>query len=219
MQFSKAYTEGISKIEGEDVSFAEQLGFRIKHLGIARKTEAGIELRVHPTLIPEKRLIANVDGVMNAILVKADAVGSTMYYGPGAGAEATASSIIADICDLARLLDADSTQRVPALGFLPGMLDEVPVLPIEQVRTAYYVRLVAEDKPGVIQSISRILAEHGVSIESMLQKAPEENTDLASLALITNVMPESVLQDAVISIESLDAVSGKVKYIRVENLA
>jgi homoserine dehydrogenase len=221
LQFEKAFTEGITKIAGQDVKFAEQLGYRIKHLGIARKTLEGVELRVHPTLIPQKRLIANVNGVMNAVLVKADAVGPTLYYGAGAGAEPTASSVIADICDLARLKDAEVAERVPALGFHPNMLGDVPeVLPIEKARTAYYMRLAADDKPGVMQSLSKVLAEHGVSIESMLQIAPEEEEGetLAQLALITNVMPEEVLLDAVRSIEAIEAVVGDVTYIRVESL-
>lgn len=219
LQFEKAFTEGITKIHGDDVKYAEQLGYRIKHLGIAKRTDAGVELRVHPTLIPEKRLIANVDGVMNAVLVQADAVGPTMYYGAGAGAEPTASSVIADICDLARLSEAEVSERVPALGFHSGMLANLPdVLPIEQVKTAYYMRLSADDKPGVMQSLSQVLAEHGVSIESMLQTAPADGESSAKLALITNVMTEEILLDAVKSIKSIAAVQGSVTYIRVESL-
>lgn len=219
LQFEKAYTEGISEIDGEDVALAEQLGFRIKHLGIARKTELGIELRVHPTLIPESLLIANVDGVMNAILVQGDAVGPTLYYGAGAGAEPTASSVVADICDIARLVDAPTNARVPVLGFHPGFIEPQEVLPIEQVQTAYYMRLQAEDKPGVMRALSEVLADHGVSIESLLQIAPKKANDYAKIALITNVMPEHVLQDAVSSIEAIAEVQGEVTVIRTESLA
>lgn len=218
LQFEKAYTEGISEIDGEDVALAEQLGFRIKHLGIARKTAQGVELRVHPTLIPEELLIANVDGVMNAILVQGDAVGPTLYYGAGAGAEPTASSVVADICDIARLADAPAGARVPVLGFHPGFVEPQEVLPIEQVQTAYYMRLQAEDKPGVMRALSEVLADHGVSIESLLQIAPKKPGNLAKIALITNVMPEHILKDAVSSIEAIAAVQGEVTVIRTESL-
>ena len=164
LQFSKAYTEGISKITTEDVNYAEELGYRIKHLGISRRTDAGIELRVHPTLIPEKRLIANVDGVMNAVLVDADAVGPTLYYGAGAGSEPTASAVIADLVDVVRTMTADRDNRVPHLAFHPSKLSDLPMLPVEEVETAYYLRMEAADHPGVLADVSRILADQGVSI-------------------------------------------------------
>ena len=172
LQFDKAYTEGITKITREDVTYAEELGYRIKHLGVARRTDAGIELRVHPTLIPERRLIANVDGVMNAVLVQGDAVGPTLYYGAGAGAEATASAVVADIVDVVRALTADPENRVPHLAFQPDQLSDLPILPMEEVETAYYLRLQVEDRPGVLADITRIFGEAGISIEAVLQKEP-----------------------------------------------
>lgn len=219
LQFEKAFTEGISTIQGEDVELASQLGFVIKHLGITRKTAEGVELRVHPTLIPKTSLLSNVDGVMNAVMVHADAVGSTMYYGAGAGSEPTASSVIADICDLARVIDAGNEARVPALSFNSGILPESEILSIADVHTAYYVRFSALDEPGVMRSISDALAIHGVSIESMLQNAPEKQSNQVTIALVTNVMPEAVLQSAVESLQALDVVSGEVTFIRTESLA
>jgi homoserine dehydrogenase len=218
LQFDKAYTEGIRKIAREDVAFAEELGYRIKHLGIARKTANGVELRVHPTLIPEKRLIANVDGVMNAVLVKADAAGVSLYYGRGAGAEPTASSVIADIADIARAIDMNANERVPALAFHPGQIAEVPVLPIEEVETAYYMRLSALDKPGVMSRVATILSDNGISIEAMIQKPPVEGANHAVLIMLTNVVKEKALQNALSSIESLDSIQGEVTRIRVESL-
>ena len=219
LQFEKAYTEGISTIAAEDVVYAEELGYRIKHLGIAKRTQAGVELRVHPTLIPEKRLIANVDGVMNAVLVNADAVGPTLYYGAGAGAEPTASSVIADIVDVARLMEVEKEQRVPALAFHPGHLTVDDVLPIDEVETAYYMRLQAKDEPGVMSSIAQILSDNGVSIEALIQKPVLENQDHAVVIILTNVVKEKFLQAALAAIESLDAVAGCVNRIRVESLA
>lgn len=218
LQFEKAYTEGISTIAQEDVKYAEELGYRIKHLGIARRVEKGIELRVHPTLIPEKRLIANVDGVMNAVLVQSDAVGPTLSYGAGAGSEPTASSVIADIVDVARLMDVDIEQRVPALAFHPGHLAIDDVLPIEEVETAYYMRLSALDEPGVMSSIAQILSDNGVSIEALIQKPVAEDEDHAVVIILTNVVQERALQVALSNIESLSAVAGKVNRIRVESL-
>ena len=171
LQFDKVYTEGITRITRADVEYAEELGYRIKHLGIARKTPEGIELRVHPTLIPERRLIANVDGVMNAVLVKGDAVGPTLYYGAGAGAEPTASAVVADVIDVVRALTGDPENRVPHLAFQADALADIPVLSPEQIRTAYYLRLHAEDKPGVLADVTRILASHRISIEAIIQKA------------------------------------------------
>lgn len=218
LQFEKAYTEGISKISREDVEYAEEFGYRIKHLGIARRTANGVELRVHPTLIPEKCLIANVEGVMNAVLVKSDAVGSTLYYGPGAGAEPTASSVISDIVDLARLMDVDSKQRVPALAFHPGKIEVDPVLPMEEVETAYYMRMRALDKPGVLSAVATILSNNGISIEAMMQKPPAVGEDHVTLIIFTNIVQEKTLQKALESVEKLDVISGEVIRIRVETL-
>ena len=218
LQFEKAYTEGISKISREDVTYAEELGYRIKHLGIARRAANGIELRVHPTLIPEKRLIANVDGVMNAVLVQSDAVGPTLYYGPGAGAEPTASSVISDIVDLARAMDVDSSQRVPALAFHPGQIEVDPVLPIEEVETAYYMRMSALDEPGVLSAVATILGDNGVSIEAMIQKPLVEGEDHVALIILTSVVKEKSLQSALKSVEALETVAGEVVRIRVESL-
>lgn len=218
LQFDKAFTEGIREIASDDVRYAEELGYRIKHLGIARRTEAGIELRVHPTLIPEKRLLANVDGVMNAVLVKSDAVGSTLHYGPGAGSEPTASSVIADIIDVARLIDADSRMRVPALAFYPGKIAEQPILPIGEVKTAYYMRMSVQDKTGVLSKVASILSDNGVSIEAMIQKPPAEGADHVTLIIMTNVVKESTLQKSLNEIEALASVIGKITRIRVESL-
>src|SRR5690606_15877167 len=170
LEIKKVFTEGITRITPEDVTYAEELGYRIKHLGIARRVESGIELRVHPTLIPEKRLIANVDGVMNAVVVKGDAVGPTLYYGAGAGAEPTGSSIVSDIIDVARTLTAEPEHRVPHLGFGPEYVVEQTILPIDEVETAYYLRMSADDKPGVLSKIATILSDSGISIEALIQK-------------------------------------------------
>lgn len=218
LQFDKAYTEGIRQISSDDVVYAEQLGYRIKHLGIARKTETGIELRVHPTLVPERRLLANVDGVMNAVVVHGDAVGPTLYYGVGAGAEPTASAVVADIVDVVRVLTSDPEHRVPHLAFQPNALSNVPVTSIESIQVAYYLRLHADDKPGVLADITRILADHEISIEAVIQKEPTKNENKLPVILLTHVVPEKQLMAALTSIEALASVSGKVTRIRVENL-
>ncbi len=204
MQFDRAYTEGISKLTREDVKYAEELGYRIKLLGIARRTEAGIELRVHPTLIPERRLIANVDGAMNAILVKGDAVGPTLYYGAGAGAEPTASAVIADLVDVTRLHTADPHHRVPHLAFQPDQLSDTPILPMDEVRTAYYLRLRAFDRPGVLADITRILADSEISIDAMVQKEPAEGEEQVSIILLTHITIEKNVNAAIAKIEALD---------------
>ncbi len=177
MQFDKAYIEGISKLEAEDIRYAEQLGYRIKLLGITRRTPDGIELRVHPTLIPTKRLIANVEGAMNAVLVQGDAVGATLYYGKGAGAEPTASAVIADLVDVTRMHTADPEHRVPHLAFQPDAVADMPILPMAEVETSYYLRLRVEDKPGVLADITRILADQQISIDAMIQREPGEGRD------------------------------------------
>jgi len=219
MQFDRAYTEGISKLTREDVQYAEELGYRIKLLGIARRADNGIELRVHPTLIPERRLIANVDGAMNAVLVKGDAVGPTLYYGAGAGAEPTASAVVADLVDVTRLHTADPHHRVPHLAFQPDQLADTPILPMDEVRTAYYLRLRAFDRPGVLADITRILADCNISIDAMVQKEPAEGEEQVNIILLTHVTVEKNVNAAIAKIEALDTVAGKVMRIRLEELA
>lgn len=218
LNFQKVYTEGISKITPLDVTYAEELGYRIKHLGVARKTEKGVEMRVHPTLIPEKRLIANVDGVMNAVVVKGNAVGSTLYYGPGAGADATASAVVADIVDICRQLDAPSGNFVPSLGFATDELQELPILTIEEVTTAFYLRLSVQDKPGVMAAITTILANNGISIEAVLQKEPEQQGGNTQVILLTDSVVEKSLLSALNEIEKLDSINEPTVRIRVESL-
>ncbi len=218
LQFEKAFTEGITAITREDVQYAEELGYRIKHLGIARKTEQGIELRVHPTLIPERRLLANVDGVMNAVLVNADAVGPTLYYGAGAGAEATASAVVADVVDVVRAMTSDPENRVPHLAFQADAIKDIPVLESEQLTTAYYLRLTAEDKPGVLADVSRFLANHNISIEALIQKEPEQGESSLSVIMLTQLTQEKEMNAAIAEIEALSTISGNVSRIRLETL-
>jgi len=218
LQFDKCYTEGISKITTDDVNYAQELGYAIKHLGIARKTGQGIELRVHPTLIPKKRLIANVDGVMNAVLVQGDAVGPTLYYGAGAGAEPTASAVVADIIDTVRTIDAPVSQKVPMLGFQPECLSSVQVLPVDQVDTACYLRMTALDKPGVLAEVSEVFAKHNISIEAVLQKEPEEGVDKVHLVLLTQKVKESNMNAALAEVESFKEIVDSIARIRVEHL-
>jgi homoserine dehydrogenase len=218
LQFDKAYTEGISKITRLDVEYAEQLGYRIKLLGLARRAPMGIELRVHPTLIPERRLIANVDGVMNAVLVKGDAVGPTMYYGAGAGADPTASAVVADIVDVVRTLTVDPNNRVPHLAFQPDQLSNLPILPIDEVETAYYLRLQAHDKPGVLANVTRILGDLGISIEAILQKEPREGENTVPVIILTQRVLEKHMNQAIAKIEALSSIAGKVMRIRLEHL-
>ena len=218
LQFDRCYTEGISKIEPQDVTYAEQFGYRIKHLGVTRRTDKGIELRVHPTLIPERRLIANVDGVMNAVLVRGDAVGPTLYYGAGAGSLPTASAVVADIIDVTRTLTTDPENRVPHLAFQPDELSDTPVLPMDDVVTAYYLRMTVEDRPGVLAAVSGILSDLGISIEAMQQKEPEEGETQVPLVMLTQPVRESQMSTALRRIEALDSVAGEVTRIRVEQL-
>ncbi len=218
LQFERVYTEGISKISPEDVTFASQLGYRIKHLGITRATDEGIEMRVHPTLIPEKRLIANVDGVMNAVLVMADKLGPSLYYGAGAGAYPTASAVVADIVDVTRSLTTDPDNRVPHLAFQPDRINDTPVLDIEQVETAYYLRLSVADRPGVMADITRILGENGISIEAILQKEPLADAAEATVIMLTQRIQEARMNRAIEAIQALESVSGQITRIRVENL-
>ena len=218
LQFPRVYVEGITGITATDVAYAEALGYRIKLLGIARRTERGVELRVHPTLIPERRLIANVAGVMNAILVKGDAVGPTLYYGAGAGAEPTASSVVADLVDVVRTLTSDSENRVPHLAFQPQSISDIPVLAIDEVETAYYLRLNAEDKPGVLADIARILANQGISIEALIQKEAPAGASHLPIIMITHRVLERELNAALAQIEALDTIQGAAVRIRLETL-
>jgi homoserine dehydrogenase len=218
LQFDKVYTEGISNITREDVGYAEEFGYRIKHLGFTRRSAKGIEMRVHPTLIPERRLIANVDGVMNAVLVQADAVGPTLYYGAGAGAEPTASAVVADIIDVARTLTADPGNRVPHLAFQPASISATPILAMDEIETAYYLRMQVTDKPGVMADVARILGDAGISIEAILQKEPAPNADRASIILLTHVVRESQMNASIGKIEALDSIHGRVTRIRLEHL-
>lgn len=217
-QFSKAYTEGISKLTSEDIRYAEELGYRIKLLGITKRVEKGIELRVHPTLIPARRLIANVDGVMNAVLVKGDAVGATMYYGAGAGSEPTASAVVADLVDVTRMHTADPEHRVPHLAFQPDRMSDVEILPMSEVETAYYLRMRAFDKPGVLADVTRILADLGISIDAMVQKEPVEGEEQVDIIMLTHRTLEKHIDAAIVMIEALSSISGAVRKIRLEEL-
>ncbi len=219
LQFEKTFTEGISRIQAQDVAYAAELGYRIKHLGIARRSGHGIELRVHPTLIPHRRLIANVDGVMNAVLVKGDAVGPTLYYGAGAGALPTASAVVADVLDVARVLTSDPGNRVPHLAFQPDEIADIPVLPMAEVETAYYLRIAALDQPGVMAEIAGILGSEGISIEAIKQKEPEEGDTHVPLIMLSHRVQEGRMNRAIARIEALNTVKGEVMRIRMETLA
>ena len=218
MKFSEAYTEGITKLQQTDIKYAEELGYRVKLLGITKHTEKGVELRVHPTLIPEKRLIANVNGAMNAVIVKGDAVGPTMYYGAGAGAEPTASAVVADLMDVARLSNASVEQRVPYLAFQPNSVADFPILPISETSSAYYLRLRVSDKPGVLAGVTKILADKNISIDAMLQKEPADNETEADIVILTHITLEANMDAAIGQIEVLPAIVGKVIKIRMEEL-
>lgn len=218
MQFDAAHIEGISKLDGIDIRYAEQLGYRIKLLGITKRHETGIELRVHPTLIPARRLIANVEGVMNAVLVKGDAVGATMYYGAGAGAEPTASSVVADLVDVTRLHTADPNHRVPHMAFQPDRLADLKVLPMEEVVTACYLRMRALDKPGVLADVTRILADLDISIDALIQREPGEGENQTDVVMLTHPARERAVNAAIERIEALPSIEGKVTRIRMEAL-
>ena len=218
LQFDETFTEGISKITREDVTYAEELGYRIKHLGISRRTDKGVELRVHPTLIPERRLIANVDGVMNAVLVKGDAVGPTLYYGAGAGDEPTASAVVADLVDVVRVLTSDPENRVPHLAFQPDALSDLPILKMEEVETAYYLRMQVKDQAGVLADVTRILGDKDISIEAIIQKEPKDDSTEASVIMLTHRVLEKQMNEAIQKIEALATISGKVTRIRMESL-
>ena len=218
IQFDKCHIEGITRLQAADIRYAEQLGYRIKLLGIAKRKTHGVELRVHPTLIPAKRLIANVEGAMNAVLVWGDAVGATLYYGKGAGAEPTASAVIADLVDVTRLHTADPQHRVPHLAFQPDRMSNLPILPLEEVETACYLRMRAFDRPGVLADVTRILADLNISIDAMIQKEPEEGEDQADVVLLTHVAREKDINAAIAKIEALDSIAGAVTRIRLEAL-
>ena len=218
MQFDKAYIEGISKLDAIDIQYAEQLGYRIKLLGITKRTPEGVELRVHPTLIPTKRLIANVEGAMNAVLVQGDAVGATLYYGKGAGAEPTASAVIADLVDVTRMATADPLNRVPHLAFQPNAMADLKILPMDEVQTSYYLRLRVQDKPGVLADITRILADEQISIDAVIQKEPEEGEEQTDLIMLTHLTREKHINAAIAKIEKLGVVAGKVTKLRMEEL-
>jgi homoserine dehydrogenase len=218
VQFEKAYIEGISKLDAVDIKYAEQLGYRIKLLGIARRTPEGIELRVHPTLIPSKRLIANVEGAMNAVLVQADAVGSTLYYGKGAGAEPTASAVIADLVDITRMHTADPENRVPHLAFQPDAVVDLPILAMDEVTTSYYLRLCVQDQPGVLADITRILADEQISIDAVIQKEPADGETQTDLIMLTHQTREKHIKAAIAKIEALGVVAGHVTKLRLEEL-
>ena len=218
INFKAAHIEGISNLAATDITYAEKFGYRIKLLGITKRTPEGIELRVHPTLIPESRLIANVNGVMNAVLVKGDAVGATLYYGAGAGSEPTGSSVIADLVDVTRLHTADPEHRVPHLAFQPDSLADIPMLPISAVKTRYYLRLIAQDRTGVLADITRILANHDISVDAMLQTEVDDATKQAHIVIMTHVSQESNVDTAVGEIKALESISGEVVKLRVEEL-
>lgn len=218
LQFDKVFTEGISRITRDDVNYAEELGYRIKHLGITRRVEKGIEMRVHPTLIPERRLIANVDGVMNAVLVQGDAVGPTLYYGAGAGAEPTASAVVADIIDVARVLTVDPENRVPHLAFQTDAMTDTQVLSMDDVVTSYYLRLQTIDQPGVLAEVTQILGEQQISIEAIIQKGQQEGASDVTIIMLTHKTHERNMNDAIRKIEALTAITAKVVRIRMESL-
>ncbi len=218
MQFDKAYIEGISKLDATDIKYAEQLGYRIKLLGITKRTDEGVELRVHPTLIPSKRLIANVEGAMNAVVVQGDAVGTTLYYGKGAGAEPTASAVIADLVDVTRMATSDPQNRVPHLAFQPNAMADLKILSMDDVITSYYLRLRVQDKPGVLADITRILADEQISIDAVIQKEPEEGEEQTDLIMLTHQTREKRINAAIKKIEALGVVAGKVTKLRLEEL-
>ena len=219
VQFNNVYTEGITQLTGEDIRYAEELGYRIKLLGITKRVEKGIELRVHPSLIPMRRLIANVEGVMNAVVVKGDAVGATLYYGAGAGAEPTASAVIADLVDVTRMQTADPMHRVPTLSFQPDLLSDTPVIAMEEVETAYYLRMQVIDKPGVMAEITRIVAENNISISALIQKEASPDSDRVNVIMLTHLTVEKNINAAIARIEALPVVAGKVIRIRIEELS
>ena len=219
VQFDKAHVEGITNLQASDIRYAEKLGYRIKLLGITKRVAKGIELRVHPTLIPTNRLIANVEGAMNAVLVQGDAVGATLYYGKGAGAEPTASAVIADLVDITRLATADPEHRVPYLAFQPNEMSDTPILPMSEITTSYYLRICVADKLGVMADITRILADSAISIDAMLQKEPADGETQTDIIILTHQTQEKHVDRAIAAIEALSTVVAKVTRIRLEELS
>ncbi|WP_341922625.1 homoserine dehydrogenase [Polaromonas sp. YR568] len=223
VQFDKAYVEGITKLGAQDIKYAEQLGYRIKLLGITKRTAKGIELRVHPSLVPAKRLIANVEGAMNAVMVQGDAVGTTLYYGKGAGSEPTASAVIADLVDIARLHGAEAAQRVPHLAFQPQSMSDMPVLPMSEVVTSYYLRLNVADEAGVLAKVTGILAGAGISIDAMLQREADEvggeGATQTDLIILTHDCVEAKMNEAMAQMQALSTVLSPITRIRKEELA
>ncbi|WP_025771130.1 homoserine dehydrogenase [Thioalkalivibrio sp. HK1] len=218
IDFDRVHTEGIDDITTEDIGYAEQLGYRIKHLGIARRSDEGVEMRVHPTLVPERDLLANVNDVMNAVLIKGDAVGRTLLNGAGAGAEPTASAVVADLVDVVRTLTTDPNHRVPHLAFQPDALTPMPLLPIEEARTSFYLKMLASDRPGVLADIAKILGESGISIEAVVQPEPPKGASLAKLVMLTHRVREGQVRAAVAKVEALQVIEGSVTSIRMERL-
>ena len=218
LQFKAVYTEGITELTPQDFDYAQELGYRIKHLGVAKRSAAGVELRVHPTLIPEQQLLANVNGVKNAVLVEGNAVGPTLYYGAGAGAEPTASAVVADLVDLARDLSIGQQPRIPSLGFASESLADLPIVPMVDVETPWYLRIEAEDKPGVMSQMASIFSDAGISIEALIQKAPSPGQSRVPVIVLTNKAAQHKIEAARVSIENLDSISSGICGIRVETL-
>ena len=218
LQFDQVYIEGISRITRDDVANATKLGYRIKHLGIARRDAHGVQLRVHPTLIPQRQLLAHVNGVMNAVVVKGDAVGQNLFYGAGAGAEPTASAVVADIIDVVRTLTTDPENRVPHLAFQPEALSDLPIVPMEEIETACYLRLLALDRPGVLADITRILADCGIGIEAFMQKEAPATASVVPVVLLTNPVKEQRMNQAIAALEALDSIRAPVMRIRLDYL-
>jgi homoserine dehydrogenase len=219
INFGAAHVEGISRLAAEDIKYAEQLGYRIKLLGITKRTEQGIELRVHPTLVPMRRLLANVEGAMNAVVIKGDAVGTTLYYGPGAGAEPTASSVIADLVDVTRMHTADPEHRVPHLAFQADELADTPWLAMDRTVCSYYFRMRVEDRPGVLADIARILADSNISIDALIQREPSEGENQTDVILLTHEAREADVNAAIARVEALPTVAAPVVRLRKEELA
>jgi homoserine dehydrogenase len=219
VQFDKAYVEGITKLGAQDIRYAEQLGYRIKLLGITKRTPQGIELRVHPSLVPAKRLLANVEGAMNAVMVQGDAVGTTLYYGKGAGSEPTASAVIADLVDITRLHTADAAQRVPHLAFQPDQMSDQPVLPMSEVVTSYYLRLRVADQAGVLARVTGLLADAGISVDAMLQREAGEGEKQTDLIILTHDVREGTMDAALAQMQALPTVLAPITRIRKEELA
>ena len=216
LQFDKVYTEGISAISADDMRFADTLGYEIKHLGLAKRTEAGVSMRVHPTLVPKSVLLASVSGVMNAVMTHGDQVGPTLYYGPGAGAGPTASAVVADLVDVARGMACEADSRVPSLGL--NSRANLPVLEMDAVRCACYLRFLAKDAPGVLAKFSGVLAEEGISVEHMHQEPCEDGSGDALVVLITDEVSEAAMNRAIAKLEALEEIDGAVQRIRIETL-